>query len=97
MKKSRSNHIRLTSHPSGAKPPEFPIHWGASSAQLRGPVIGSTTAREVRNVIGGLPTAAAFEIVSTVETSPGRIELVGADGSHLAAAYDDAFLALASP
>jgi hypothetical protein len=51
---------------------------------------------EVRNVIGGLPTAAGFDLVSKVEASPGRIEFVGSDGSRLAAPYDDAFLATPS-
>src|SRR5260370_34606131 len=52
MKRNPSGHIRLTSHPSGGKPHRFPIDWGASTAQTRGPVIGSTTARHHRNVIG---------------------------------------------
>ena len=46
-------HIRLTSHPgqqgaSGAPP----IRWGAASAAERGPVVGTTTNRSQRNVIG---------------------------------------------
>jgi hypothetical protein len=48
---------------------------------------------EVRNVIGGVPVAAGFERVGELRASPGRIELVGSDGSRLAAPYDDAFLA----
>ena len=48
-----SKHIRLTSHPdphaSGAAPA---IVWGAASASQRGPVIGTTTNRSQRNVIG---------------------------------------------
>ncbi len=48
-----AKHIRLTSHPgqqgvSGAPP----IHWGAPTAAERGPVIGTTTNRSHRNVIG---------------------------------------------
>lgn len=43
-------HIRLTSHAglSGA----LPIHWGAPTAAERGPVVGTTTKRAHRNVIG---------------------------------------------
>src|SRR5262249_56902564 len=52
MTKNPPGHIRLTSHPSGAKPHKFPLHWGAATAPARGPVIGSTTARGHRNVIG---------------------------------------------
>ncbi|MFT3804692.1 MAG: GTP cyclohydrolase II [Burkholderiaceae bacterium] len=47
-----SAHIRLTSHPAagiGALPP---LRWGAPSAAERGPVIGTTTTRSHRNVIG---------------------------------------------
>jgi GTP cyclohydrolase II len=48
-----TKHIRLTSHHPidgvGCAPL---IRWGASDAQQRGPVIGSTTHRNQRNVIG---------------------------------------------
>jgi GTP cyclohydrolase II len=45
-------HIRLTSHPvqGGAALP--PIRWGAPSAAERGPVVGTTTDRSMRNVVG---------------------------------------------
>lgn len=51
--KKPSKHIRLTSHPGqqGADGSP-PIQWGAPSAQQRGPVIGTTTNRSQRNVIG---------------------------------------------
>jgi GTP cyclohydrolase II len=46
-------HIRLTSHPAeGAGPLAPQLHWGAPSALERGPVIGTTTQRGQRNVIG---------------------------------------------
>jgi len=45
-----SGHIRLTSHASGHG--ALPIHWGAASAAERGPVVGTTTRRSHRNVIG---------------------------------------------
>ena len=48
-----SKHIRLTSHPgqqgTGGAPT---ITWGAATAAERGPVVGSTTNRSQRNVIG---------------------------------------------
>jgi GTP cyclohydrolase II len=72
MKKTPSSHIRLTSHPSGLKPPKFPIAWGAASAQLRGPVIGSTTAREVRNVIGA--HGGAYSIYRALAVSSGALD-----------------------
>ena len=43
-------HIRLTSHASGAG--SLPIHWAAATATERGPVVGTTTTRAHRNVIG---------------------------------------------
>jgi GTP cyclohydrolase II len=72
MKKSPSSHIRLTSHPSGAKTPKFPIDWGAPSAQERGPVIGSTTARDVRNVIGA--HGGAYSVYRALAVSSGALD-----------------------
>jgi GTP cyclohydrolase II len=43
-------HIRLTSHAGGMG--ALPIQWGAASAAERGPVVGTTTKRAHRNVIG---------------------------------------------
>jgi len=52
-KRRPSRHIRLTSHPERQGPNGIPaIHWGAASAAERGPVIGTTTNRSQRNVIG---------------------------------------------
>ncbi len=45
-----SGHIRLTSHNAGMH--ALPIRWGAPTATERGPVIGTTTSRARRNVIG---------------------------------------------
>ncbi len=43
-------HIRLTSHSGGFG--ALPIVWGAATARERGPVVGTTTSRAHRNVIG---------------------------------------------
>jgi GTP cyclohydrolase II len=43
-------HIRLTSHAGGYG--ARLLHWGAASADERGPVVGTTTTRAHRNVIG---------------------------------------------
>lgn len=43
-------HIRLTSHSSGLG--SIPIAWGAATPAARGPVVGTTTTRAHRNVIG---------------------------------------------
>ncbi len=45
-----SSHIRLTSHAGGFG--ARPIHWGAATALERGPLVGTTTTRSHRNVIG---------------------------------------------
>jgi GTP cyclohydrolase II len=71
-KKSPVGHIRLTSHPSGGKPHRFPIKWGASTAQARGAVIGSTTARDHRNVIGA--HGGAYSIYRALAVSSGTLD-----------------------
>ncbi len=43
-------HIRLTSHSGGIGAP--PIRWGAATPAERGPVVGTTSSRAHRNVIG---------------------------------------------
>src|SRR5258706_10452314 len=47
---SSPRHIRLTSHAGGYG--ALPIVWGAPTAAERGPVVGTTTQRSHRNVIG---------------------------------------------
>jgi GTP cyclohydrolase II len=47
---SAAGHIRLTSHSRGFDAP--PIRWGAPTAAERGPLIGTTSTRAHRNVIG---------------------------------------------
>lgn len=72
MTKTPSGHIRLTSHPSGDKPHKYPLKWGAESAQARGPVIGSTTARGHRNVIGA--HGGAYSIYRALAVSSGALD-----------------------
>ncbi len=50
MQKAR--HIRLTSHPPVADTELLTIHWGAADPLERGPLVGTTTNRLQRNVIG---------------------------------------------
>ena len=49
---NRTEHIRLTSHPDPGAKLKFPIHWGATTARERGPVIGTVSRPRDRNVIG---------------------------------------------
>ncbi|MEY4752472.1 MAG: hypothetical protein RJA44_147, partial [Pseudomonadota bacterium] len=45
-------HIRLTSHPGQGPVGAPPIRWGAADALQRGPLVGTTTSRSQRNVVG---------------------------------------------
>ena len=47
-----TRHIRLTSHPGQGPGGAPPIHWSAADPLERGPVVGTTTNRGQRNVIG---------------------------------------------
>ena len=49
---NRIDHIRITSHPAPGAKLKFPIAWGAASARERGPVIGTVSRPQDRNVIG---------------------------------------------
>ena len=49
-RENASRHIRLTSHASGNG--ALPIRWAATTATERGPIVGTTTRRSHRNVIG---------------------------------------------
>jgi GTP cyclohydrolase II len=71
MRQNPPGHIRLTSHSAGGKPHRFPIHWGAETARARGPVIGSVTARALRNVIGA--HGGAYSIYRALAVSSGAL------------------------
>ncbi|HNW63487.1 MAG TPA: GTP cyclohydrolase II [Piscinibacter sp.] len=47
-----TRHIRLTSHPGQGTAGAPAIHWGAADALERGPIVGTTTNRSQRNVVG---------------------------------------------
>jgi GTP cyclohydrolase II len=49
---NRTDHIRLTSHPDPNVKLRFPIDWGAANARERGPIIGTVSRPQERNVIG---------------------------------------------
>lgn len=48
----KARHIRLTSHPPVADTELLTIHWGSADPLERGPLVGTTTNRLQRNVIG---------------------------------------------
>lgn len=47
-----ARHIRLTSHPGQGATGAPPLRWGAPTAEERGPIVGTTTNRHQRNVVG---------------------------------------------
>ena len=69
---SRRSHIKLTSHPGGA--PHLPIVWGAAEPKIRGPLIGSTSATEHRNVIG--THAGSYAIYRALAVASGALDRV---------------------
>ena len=69
---NRTGHIRLTSHPvSGAKP-AFPIVWGAASARDRGPIIGTVSRPQDRNVIGS--HGGSYAVYRALAVSSGALD-----------------------
>ena len=78
-----SGHIRLTSHSGGHGAPA--IRWGAPTAAERGPVVGTTTTRAHRNVIGthsgsyGVYRALAVAAGALSPRAPGRPDQHRAD------------------
>jgi GTP cyclohydrolase II len=49
---NQTDHIRLTSHPEPGGKLQFPINWGAATARERGPIVGTVSRTQNRNVIG---------------------------------------------
>ncbi|MFZ0609292.1 MAG: GTP cyclohydrolase II [Xanthobacteraceae bacterium] len=69
---NRTEHIRLTSHPEpGAKLP-FPIHWGAETAHERGPIIGTVSRPQDRNVIGS--HGGSYAVYRALAVSSGALD-----------------------
>ena len=70
-KKSTSNHIVLTSHPSSRDEPA-PLCWGAPSAHERGPVIGTLTHPGQRNAIGA--HSGAYSLYRALGVAAGTLD-----------------------
>jgi GTP cyclohydrolase II len=68
---NRTDHIRLTSHPPGTKP-RFPIQWGAPTARERGPIIGSVSRPQDRNVIGS--HGGSYALYRALAVSSGELD-----------------------
>jgi GTP cyclohydrolase II len=67
---NRTGHIRLTSHPEpGAA--RFPIDWGAAGPAERGPLIGTVSRPQDRNVIGAV--GGAYSLYRALAVSSGAL------------------------
>ncbi len=69
---NRVDHIRLTSHPAPGAKHDFPIHWGAASARERGPVIGTVSRPQDRNVIG--THGGSYSVYRALAVSSGALD-----------------------
>jgi GTP cyclohydrolase II len=75
MKMNRSNrteHIRLTSHPEPGAKLRFPIKWGAATARDRGPIIGTVSQPQDRNVIGS--HSGSYAVYRALAVSSGALD-----------------------
>jgi GTP cyclohydrolase II len=69
---NRTDHIRLTSHPEPGAKLRFPIHWGATSARERGPIIGTVSRPADRNVIGS--HGGSYAVYRALAVSAGALD-----------------------
>jgi GTP cyclohydrolase II len=67
---NRTGHIRLTSHPEPGEA-RFPIRWGAATPGERGPVIGTVSRPQDRNVIGAV--GGAYSVYRALAVSAGAL------------------------
>jgi GTP cyclohydrolase II len=65
-------HIRLTSHPGQGTDAAPAIRWGAADPQARGPVVGSTSSRSQRNVIG--THSGSYGVYRALAVAAGNLE-----------------------
>ncbi|MGP0093362.1 MAG: GTP cyclohydrolase II [Xanthobacteraceae bacterium] len=72
MRSNRNDHIRLTSHPDPNVKQRFPIHWGASTARERGPIIGTVSRPQDRNVIGS--HGGSYAVYRALAVSAGALD-----------------------
>ena len=68
----RPDHIRITSHPAPGAKHAFPIRWGAASARERGPVIGTVSRPQDRNVIGS--HGGSYSVYRALAVSSGTLD-----------------------
>jgi GTP cyclohydrolase II len=69
---NRVDHIRITSHPTPGGKLKFPIQWGAASARERGPIIGTVSRPQDRNVIGS--HGGSYSVYRALAVSSGALD-----------------------
>jgi GTP cyclohydrolase II len=69
---NRTDHIRLTSHPNPGAKQRFPIEWGAPTARERGPIIGTVSRPQDRNVIGS--HGGSYAVYRALAVSSGALD-----------------------
>jgi GTP cyclohydrolase II len=69
---NRPDHIRLTSHPDPGAQHHLPIHWSAPTARQRGPVIGTVSRPNDRNVIGS--HGGSYAVYRALAVSAGALD-----------------------
>src|SRR5215510_1784412 len=69
---NRTEHIRLTSHPEPGGKAAFPIHWGAADARARGPIVGTVSRAQDRNVIGS--HGGSYAVYRALAVSAGALD-----------------------
>jgi GTP cyclohydrolase II len=69
---NRTDHIRLTSHPVPGAKHAFPITWGAATARARGPIIGTVSRPQDRNVIGS--HGGSYAVYRALAVSSGALD-----------------------
>jgi GTP cyclohydrolase II len=69
---NRTDHIRLTSHPAPGAKPRFPIRWGAATARERGPIVGTVSRPQERNVIGS--HGGSYAVYRALAVSSGALD-----------------------
>jgi GTP cyclohydrolase II len=79
MRRNRSGHIRLTSHPGGV-PPRFRISWDAPTPHARGPVIATVNSGIARNAIGA--HGGPYAVYRALAVSAGALDPVQRPDLH---------------
>src|ERR1700744_2478367 len=69
---NRISPIRLSSHPARGTQPPLPSRWGAASARERGPIIGTVSRPQDRNVIG--THGGSYALYRALAVSPATLD-----------------------